>query len=427
MSTSSNRPQYHEDHARIKELAKARGYGTSWHWGGAPWLHWRPKVERAGDYPLDKLFDPFELFRYEPTSPYPHLWLHTPHYRISTDAFERIQNSYQVTANRIKGTYKDNLLGALPELNGVLQGTYDLMSRIELRLGGAFKGGRSVIEAWVVETERALLEDGKAELLIERARREGGLADKADEELTGPQRLSRKIRLDRAMSHGGAGELYEAARLFWAYLTRGGVDVDGLTRLFERECQKLHTPHLVTVAQASGLRHYYGLIEPVLAEAWHLNDNRTAYEALHHAILLGEDLPTPEEYADQRRGSERKSWHDLPLHPASTQGHAHGHNTTILGLAYITACEQMSPAEAKREIRRWYEDLSEQEGGAESRQAAVGLADRTLTGYARIVRGILQGIEPAREPERLFTLEWARELGLNGTDRNESEEGGDGG
>jgi hypothetical protein len=101
------------------------------------------------------------------------------------------------------------------------------------------------------------------------------------------------------MAHNGAGELYEKARLVWDYFTRGGVDVDGLGRIFSRLCNQLHTPSLVAVAQESGLRHYYGQVEAVLAEAWQLNEKRTVYEAIRHAILTGEPLPTPEQHAER--------------------------------------------------------------------------------------------------------------------------------
>ena len=167
----------HPDRERIKEIAKARRYRIGYSRGTSPWLQFTPSVERAGTYPLEKLFVPFELFSYEVSTPYPHLRLFTPLHRTENfeEAYQRYQELYGEIAEQVTRKHRDDtgdLHGALPELNGVLLGIYDLMDRIEPRLRQPFFNGRRVIEAWVVETEKALLEDGKGDTMLERLREE---------------------------------------------------------------------------------------------------------------------------------------------------------------------------------------------------------------------------------------------------------------
>lgn len=302
----------HPDHDRIEAWGMKRKYAVEYRWGDLPWLVWTKDVERTHTYPLDRLFKPFRLFRYSPKDPFPLLRLYTPPDRFpdSSAVFMQGAEVYRQKRGRFTEEYGDELHLALPELNAVLSGIYDLLDRIEPRLFEPLMGGRRVIEAWVVETERALIE-GESEAVLERIKAEAerryrhniragqrGMGLSPEE----AERIARSMRDDhlvRASQYGGAGELYEKAKLVWDCFSLGGVDEEGLRQLFARECKRLHTPPLVAEAQSSGLLFYYEDIASIHAEVWQLNEKRTMYEAIRHAILVDEPLPTAEEYAEK--------------------------------------------------------------------------------------------------------------------------------
>jgi hypothetical protein len=198
---------------------------------------------------------------------------------------------------RTKG---DDFHAAMPELNAVISAVYVAMSRIQTRLQQPLHGLEQILRAWVVETERALIDDGKAGDLVRMKLRQAHArfehnvrairGHSNEDHILLALQAQRDRELEQAAEGNGAGLVRRAATTLWGYTSRGGISVEALINLLAEYSAAHYTPPLVAEVQNNGVRHYYSKVVPVLAEALRLDDKRIAYEVVRHAILMDEDL-----------------------------------------------------------------------------------------------------------------------------------------
>ncbi len=281
----------------LDQLANTRGYSFGWKRGHGAWLYWSEKCERVGQYPWDAIFKPFQLFIERPghsSSPS----LYTTHglgERLSLG-----EKAYYETVQALEKLGDTPQLHNIPQLSVTRDALEKYMYQLARQLESLLPSVERVMQVWVAETERVLLEEGRASAVIKRVKAK---ADRRyhhnrkalqqwveEDQAHSAADAQRQGIIEEAMGWDGAANFYRDASFLWGYMTRG-IEREGLERLLGRYDEEYFTHPLVARSTRSGLLHFHEHIAPIHDKLFRLDVKRSVGEELLSAILLDEDLP----------------------------------------------------------------------------------------------------------------------------------------